>query len=133
MIMGRYGIMRKAIAIVASIAIALYVSYAAVFAAAALTEINPCCYASAENRGNLYTASCCTDDCSDCCYSEVPPQNETFFFFGLLDRESYRNNMCDLQIRIPDRLIFAELSGIVSEERLTPKNIVYLLFRPPKV
>jgi hypothetical protein len=120
-------IVRKAIAIAVAIAVILYLSYSAVFAAASTL----CCD---EYKENPYTSSCCcAEDGSDCCYREMPPPNEPFLFFGLLDREFYRNNMCDLQIRISDNLVLAELSDIFCEERLTPNDIIYLIFRPPKV
>ncbi|MDR0316290.1 MAG: hypothetical protein LBH97_05260 [Treponema sp.] len=124
--------MRKTIAIAASVAVMFYLSYSAVLSATS-TDISLCCY-SDENKETPYTASCCCAGVdSDCCYREIPPPNETFLFFGLLDRESYRNNMCDLQMRIPDSLILAELSGIFCEERFIPKYVIYPVFRPPKV
>jgi hypothetical protein len=127
----RYIMAHKTIAITASIVMTLYLSFSAVFAAT-YPENNLCCYASAKN---LYTQPCCDEDesFSDCCYCAIPPPNETLLFLGLLDRESYRNNTCDLQKIIPDSLILTELYGIVCEERFTPKDVIYPVFRPPKV
>ena len=126
---------RKTIAITATIAVTLYLAYSAVFAAAASTEINQCCNLSAENQVYPYTAPCCMEDenGSDCCYDEIPPQEDGFLFFGFLDRGSYHNDMCVLQTRVFDSFIYSELPAIVGDEQLTPKNVIYFIFRPPKV
>ena len=127
---GRLALVHKTIAFSAIFAVTLYLSYSAVLSAIPSADL--CCFADE----NAYTAICCCDEDepdSDCCYSEVPPQNNTVPFFVLLDRDSYRNNLCNVQIRASDSLILAELYGIIGEEQFTPNDITYFIFRPPKV
>jgi hypothetical protein len=133
---GRYVIVCKTIALTATLAVTLYLSYSAVLSASSFSEINLCRSPSIENTETPYAAPCWFDEdesCSDCCYRDFSPQNKTFTFFVLLDRDSYRYNVCDLQIRISDSLFLAELYGIVCEERFTKKDVIYFIFRPPIV
>jgi hypothetical protein len=121
----------KTISIAAFIVVTLYLACPIVLNAVC-TETNLCFVD--ENKVNSYSASCCCDEeCSDCCYSEIPPLNKNFIFFMMSDRGFYRHNIGDLQKHISDNLIFAELYGIIDEERFTPQEIIYPIFKPPQV
>jgi hypothetical protein len=133
MINGRYAI-GKTIALVASLSMTLFVSYSAILSTVAVIKLN-LCY-SANNIENPYAEDCCYDEdesCLGCCFREIPPQNKNSLFFVSLDNGSYRNNVCDLQMLLPNSPVLAELYGITSEERFIQKDIIYFIFKPPQV
>jgi hypothetical protein len=101
---------------------------------ACTTDINLCCFLAVENNENHYTDSCCIEAeiTSDCCVTETPPPPKKCIFSELIDKESYRNNICDLKEYVSDGIILKELYGIACEERLIPKDFIYYYFRPPK-
>ena len=126
-------IIYKTITIAAAIAVTLYLSYSTILSFT--IDINLCCNSSFENKENPHTAPCCTDDesDSDCCYIEIPPQNETLLFLELIQKKSYHSNIFDLKEYFSDSFILEELYDIICEECLFSKDVIYFIFRPPKV
>ncbi|MDR0455085.1 MAG: hypothetical protein LBH20_00175 [Treponema sp.] len=128
-------IMRKTTTIAAIVTVALYVSYSIVCAITVSTDRDLCCYSSKNQTGAALAASCCAEGGSDsgCCYSGNPAQNENFLISHVFDRSIYFNNISELPTYIQNNFIFVELSDMVCEERfITPQDIVYLIFKPPK-
>ena len=116
--------MKRTIAIIVGIMVAFHLFYSTFF----YTSTGLCyCFSSAENKEGSNTTPCCS-----CCNTKIPLPNETSFL-RFFEKDSYPNNICYLQRYISDNYIPEELYNITYEGRLTPTNVIYSIFKPPKV
>jgi hypothetical protein len=128
--------MPKTIVTSAFLAVVFYLSFTVMFNTDVCKEDKcTCCCATEETKETSSMSLCCTQLISpailSCCYSGRSFSDDVYH--SLFGNDSYRRLLCDLRTNIFNSHTLTKLSSIICEEQITPVEIVYYIFRPPKV